>query len=196
MPSICRIGLIAIFLAAVFSLPAAADVPCANGTWWTFHSGQTGVVFSCTSPNNQSALAYSYAENACQNAWNQVDHLVSATDYVVSLNLVQAYPWSNDLLRWNYSCRVCLVGEYPPLLAERMEHELAIDAGDAGDIGGGLVGGVVVGVELKDLGDENGANFYVDVAKGTEIVQVIVDARSGEAKLASDARPGSCQAPR
>lgn len=196
MSWIRRVGLIALVLVAALTVPAAADVPCANGTWWTFHTGQTGVVFSCTSPNHQGSLAYSQAEAACQAAWDQVDHLVSATDFTVSMGTAQAYDWSNDLLRWTYACRVCLVGEYPPAWADKIEHELSIDAGGAGDIGGGLVGGIVVGVELKDLGEENGANYYVDVVKGSEKVQVIVDARTGEAKLTTDARPGSCQAPR
>ena len=40
------------------------------------------------------------------------------------------------------------------------------------------------------MGEEGGANYYVDVIKGSEKVQVIVDARTGEAKLTPDASDG------
>ncbi|MEM6796728.1 MAG: hypothetical protein AAF725_22335 [Acidobacteriota bacterium] len=180
-------------LSTFAAAPAIAEPWCNQGTIWSFHSGQTGYYFTCNSSTNNSGPAYDYAEAQCAAAWDQVDHLVDDTYFNVKLSVGPGYPWDPQSSQWYYSCRVCITEGYPPAWADEVQHELSLSAGEAGDIGGGLVGGVVVGVELKELGAQDGAKFYVDVLKGSEKVQVIVNARTGKASLPQEGRPGSCQ---
>jgi len=191
MKSTLRLAALALLVSLALALPAAAETFCANGYLWTFHSGQTPIVFSCDSTSYDSAAASDFAEAECQEAWDQVDHLVDADTFVYHLDIAPAFTWDPTMLRWVFVCQACLDG-YPPAWADHLEHSIALDAGDAGGIGGGVVGGVVVGVELRDLDTQDGPNYYVDVVRGSETVQVIVDAKTGRATVVEDPPAATC----
>lgn len=186
-------------LVAVLCLAAgsasASNEPCPDG-WnvWVFHHGQTPYTYNCYSPNANLTPALAFAENQCQEAWDDVDHLVTHNGgFQVNMNdgLVPA-TWP-PTYRWYYSCYTCIQG-FPPAWADHVLEKAPVGLTEAVGIAHRLVPGVVVDATLQEVGEGNAVQslYYVDIVEDDVMVQVTVDARTGEANVQENIEPATC----
>lgn len=180
-----RSVLLALVACALVAFPASAALDgsgCPDGsTQWVYASGSTGIGWLAT-PGNGINTATSVAQFECSQAWSNVG--VNPT-YSMYMNVV--YGVGDPT--WSYACIACINS-----IVQNLNHaveDLAIDFGGAGGIGGQVGGGIVIGVDLKDVKSPDGPKYHVDVLRETEIVQVIVDARTGEAHVVGEEEAAS-----
>lgn len=184
---------------------AASNEPCPSGyNVWTFHHGQTPYTYNCNSTNANRDAAYAFAEAQCEDAWDDVAHLVSHNGgYQINLSDGAVPATWPPTYRWYYSCYTCIQG-HPPAWADHVVHELApIGITEAVHIAQRLVQGVVVDVNLhrigddgddSDLGNNSGKNlYYVNIVEDNVMLQVTVDAQTGEAAVQRDIDPATCR---